>query len=109
MVLDVQHGSGPVYEVMNASLVRGGLGEISNRPIPAGWVTSTGSLSGGSTFLFDMPIVWGQPWDVTVGLLAWSDGTADTRLPQHGAPYRSGTVRCQRRADVVLLRGRRRR
>lgn len=78
MVLDVQHGSGPVYEVMNASLVRGGLGKISNRSVPSGWVTSPGSLSGGSAFLFDMPIVWGQPWDVTVGLLAWSYGTADT-------------------------------
>jgi hypothetical protein len=58
---------------------RGELGQISNRPLPAGWVTSTGSLSGGSTFFsLDEALVWGQSWDVKVGLLAWSYGTADS-------------------------------
>ena len=27
-----------------------------------------------------MPIVWGQPWDLKVGLLAWSYGTADNQF-----------------------------
>jgi len=76
--LDVQHLGGPVYELMNAHVRRGGLGTISNNPPPAGWVTSTGSLSGGSTFAIDMPMVWGQPWDLKVGLLAWAYGTADS-------------------------------
>ena len=49
-VLDVKHGSGPVFEVMNAHVRRGGLGTITNATPPAGWVTSTGSLSGSSAF-----------------------------------------------------------
>ena len=79
MVLDVQQGTGPVFEVMNASVRRGGMGRMSGNSPPAGWVTSMGSLAGGSTFYsFNLPIVWGQPWDVKVGLLAWSYGTADS-------------------------------
>ena len=80
-VLDVQQGSGPVYEVMNAHARRGDPPTIRNSPPPAGWTSSTGSLSGGSVFYsLDLPIVWGTPWDVTVGLLAWSYGTADAQL-----------------------------
>jgi len=80
-VLDVQQGNGPVFQVMNANVTRGGLGTISNATPPAGWVTSTGSLSGGSTFYsVALPMVWGQPWDVKVGLLAWSYGTADNQF-----------------------------
>ncbi len=81
MVLDMQHQGGPVYEVMNASVRRGGIGKISNGPPPAGWVTSTGSLSGGSTFLsLEFPISWGQAWDLKVGLLVWAYGTADSNF-----------------------------
>ena len=80
-VLDVQHGNGPVYEVMNAHVRRGGLGTISNSPPPAGWATGTGTLSGGSVFYSALlPLVWGQPWDVKAGLLAWSYGTADNQF-----------------------------
>jgi hypothetical protein len=79
-VLDVQHQGGPVFELMNAHVRRGGLGTISGNPPPAGWVTSMGSLSGGSTVEIDMPMVWGQPWDLKVGLLAWAYGTADTNF-----------------------------
>lgn len=79
VVLNLQHDGGRVSEVMNASVRRGETGLVSNRPPPAGWVTSTGSLSGGSTFFsLDEAIVWGQPWDLRLGLLAWSYGTADT-------------------------------
>jgi hypothetical protein len=78
-VLDVKQGNGPVFEVLNAHVRRGGLGTISNTTPPAGWSTSTGSLSGGSVFYSPaLPMVWGQPWDVKVGLLAWSYGTADS-------------------------------
>jgi len=77
-VLDLQHQGGPVYELLNAHVRRGGLGIISGNPPPAGWVTSTGSLSGGSTVEIELPMVWGQPWDLKVGLLAWAYGTADT-------------------------------
>lgn len=80
-VLDVQQGNGPVFEVMNANVSRGGLGTISNATPPAGWATNTGSLSGGSLFYsVALPMVWGQPWDVKVGLLAWSYGTADNQF-----------------------------
>lgn len=81
MVLDMQHQNGLVYQVLNATVRRGGIGTISNRPLPAGWVTSTGSLSGASTFFsFDFPINWGQAWDLKVGLLAWAYGSADSNF-----------------------------
>lgn len=80
-VLDVQHNSGPVFEVFNATVRRGGLGRISNSPPPPGWLTGTGSLSGRSTFYsVEFPITWGQAWDVKVGLLAFAYGTADTEF-----------------------------
>jgi len=81
MVLDLQHQGGPTYQVLNATVRRGGIGTISNRPLPAGWTTSQGSLTGGSTFFArDFPIVWGQAWDVKVGLVAWAYGTADSNF-----------------------------
>lgn len=80
-VLDVQQNAGPVYEVMNAHVGRGGLGTISNSPPPAGWSTSTGSLGGASTFFsVDLPMTWGTAWDVKVGLMAWAYGTADANF-----------------------------
>jgi len=81
MALDLQHQGGPTYELMNATVRRGGIGTISNRPLPAGWTTSEGSLIGGSTvYARDFPMVWGQPWDVEVGLVAWAYGTADSNF-----------------------------
>ena len=81
MTLDMQHQGGPTFQVLNATVRRGGLGTISNRPLPTGWTTSTGSLSGGSTFMsLEFPINWGQPWDIKVGLMAWAYGTADSNF-----------------------------
>lgn len=80
-VLDIQQQGGPVFEIFNASVARGGIGTISGNPPPSGWATSMGSLSGASTFYsLDLPMNWGQPWDVSVGLLAWAYGTADTNF-----------------------------
>jgi hypothetical protein len=40
-----------------------------------------GSLIGGSTFYsLDLPMNWGQAWDVKVGLLVWAYGTADNNF-----------------------------
>jgi hypothetical protein len=81
MVLDIQHQGGPNYEILNAHARRGELGTISNGAPPAGWSTSMGSLIGGSTFYsLDLPMNWGQAWDVKVGLLAWAYGTADSNF-----------------------------
>ena len=81
MVLDVRQQNGPVREVMNAHVRRGDLGIISGNPPPAGWATSAGSLSGAGTFFsLDLPMNWGQPWDLSVGLLAWAYGTADANF-----------------------------
>ena len=81
MALDLQHQGGPTYEVLNATVRRGGIGTISNGPPPAGWTTSAGSLVGGSTvFARDFPMVWGQAWDVKVGLVAWAYGTSDSNF-----------------------------
>ena len=80
VVLDVQHNAGPVYEVMNANVARGGIGTISNG-LPAGWTTSMGSLGGSSSFFsLDLPMTWGTAWDLKVGLLAFAYGTADANF-----------------------------
>jgi hypothetical protein len=55
---------------------RGDLGTIGGT-VPAGWTTSTGSLSGESIFYsMDLPIFWGQSFDMTVGLVATAYGEA---------------------------------
>ena len=80
VVLDVQHNAGPVYEVLNAQVGRGGIGTISNG-LPAGWTTSQGSLGGSSTFFSDdLPMTWGTAWDLKVGLMAFAYGTADANF-----------------------------
>lgn len=80
-VLDIQQQNGPVYEILNAHGRRGEFGTISNSPPPLGWTTSTGSLSGGSSFYsLELPMNWGQAWDIKVGLLAWAYGTADSNF-----------------------------
>lgn len=77
-VLDLQQNGGPTYELMNAHNTRGSSGTISNGAPPSGWTSSTGSLSGSSTFFSVLlPITWGTQWSVKAGLLAWSYGTAD--------------------------------
>jgi hypothetical protein len=79
MVLDIQQQNGPVSEILNAHTRRGGTSTISNGTPPAGWTRGIGSLSGTSTFFSpDLPMNWGKPWDVKVGLLAWADGQADS-------------------------------
>jgi hypothetical protein len=78
-VLDVQQDNGPVYGLLNASIRRGETGTINNGAPPAGWTTSMGSLAGGSTFYsLDLPMVWGQAFDLSVGLMAFAYGTADS-------------------------------
>ncbi|RZL35125.1 MAG: PEP-CTERM sorting domain-containing protein [Rubrivivax sp.] len=80
-VLDVQHQGGPVYEVMNAHTRRGGVSTISNGPPGAGWTTGPGLLDGAGSFeIKDFPMVWGQPWEVSVGLLSWAYGSADANF-----------------------------
>ncbi|PZP32013.1 MAG: hypothetical protein DI603_11170 [Roseateles depolymerans] len=65
----------PVQYGWNLSLTRGSTGRIQNTTPPPGWTTSTGYLSGASTFYsFDLPMVWGQSWDLTVGLIASAYG-----------------------------------
>ena len=79
VVLDVKHGAGATEQLLNATVRRGSMGTISGNPPPAGWLTGIGSLSGGSTFYSrEYSIIWGQAWDVEVGLLAWAYGSADS-------------------------------
>lgn len=81
VVLDVQHNAGPVYQVLNANVARGGIGTISGSAPPAGWTTSMGSLGGSSSFFsLDLPMTWGTAWDLKVGLMAWAYGTADANF-----------------------------
>jgi hypothetical protein len=82
MALDLQQQGGPVYEIVNAHLYRGAAATISGATPGPGWTTTVGSsLSGGGTFYsLDLPMNWGQAWDIKVGLLAWAYGTADTNF-----------------------------
>ena len=78
VALLVQQNTGPVYSVMNAQARRGEVGRIQNGLPLAGWTVGIGSVSGGSTFYsFDLPMTWGQSFDLKVGLLAFAYGTAD--------------------------------
>ena len=77
--LSLQMDNGPVYGVVGATVTRGGLGIVNGGGPPAGWTTSTGALSGSSTFdSLLLPVTVGQSWDLRVGLLGWAYGTADT-------------------------------
>ncbi|MCE4556682.1 PEP-CTERM sorting domain-containing protein [Pelomonas cellulosilytica] len=65
----------PVKYGWSAQLTRGSTGFFSYRLVPDGWTTTPGMLSGSSTFYSeDLPIVWGQSWDLTVGLVASAYG-----------------------------------
>jgi hypothetical protein len=71
------NSNSPVEFGWNLSTGRGTLGKIQNGTPPAGWKSDLGFLSGESTFnSFDLPIIWGQSWDLTVGLVATSFGQA---------------------------------
>jgi hypothetical protein len=74
----LQNNVGP-YQVATATVTRGGLGTVSNGSPPTGWTTSTGALSGSSTFdSLLLPVTVGQFWQLQVGLIGWAYGTADT-------------------------------
>jgi probable HAF family extracellular repeat protein len=71
--LQVQSGDPAIFSAIDGS--------------PAGWTLGVGSISGAGTFgstvhvpFFgdvDLPMNWGSPWDLTVGLLAQSQHTAN--------------------------------
>jgi hypothetical protein len=77
-VLDLQQQGGPVYSVFSAGAARGAAGYLFNLggPVP-GWTVGTGSISGSSIFSIELPVDLAQPWDIKVGLLAWTNGSAD--------------------------------
>ena len=76
--LEFQHQDGPWYAPFSALQYRGSTGLVNNGAPPAGWTTSTGLLTGsGTVYSQQMPINWGQAWDINVALFAWAYGTAD--------------------------------
>jgi hypothetical protein len=76
--LEFQHQNGSWFAPFSALQYRGSIGKINYGTPLDGWTTETGSLSGSSTFTtLEMPINWGQAWDINVGLFAWAYGTAD--------------------------------
>jgi hypothetical protein len=79
--LDLQQNTGPIYEIMNATVRRGSSPTVKNGAPPAGWTAATGSLSGGSTFFsLLLPMTWGTQWQLKVGLLSWAYGTSETQF-----------------------------
>jgi hypothetical protein len=76
--LSFEHGGIPGYILATLDVIRGSVGTVNNGAAPAGWLATTGSLSGAGSFLsLELPIVWGQAWEATFGLMTWAYGTAD--------------------------------
>jgi hypothetical protein len=70
--------NGAVFDVVTAALNQGALGTV-NSSLPAGWTTSTGMLSGSSTVgSVLLPVTVGQSWQLRVGLIGWTQATADS-------------------------------
>jgi PEP-CTERM motif len=76
----VQQDAQPIYEVMNATVRRGGLPTITNREPPVGWTSGIGSLTGGSVFSILLPMSWGTQWQLQAGLLSFAYGSAETNF-----------------------------
>ncbi|MFA5984340.1 MAG: hypothetical protein WC782_10015 [Methylococcaceae bacterium] len=77
-VLALQQHNGPIYRVFTAHGRRGELSSIFNATAPSGWTTDKGSLLGKSRFYsVELPITWGQAWDLKAGLYISADGMAD--------------------------------
>lgn len=81
-VLAIQQQSGPIYQIFSADVLRGSAPTINGvSTLPAGWTGSTGSLSGSGTFESLMiPIVWGQAFDFTAGMLVFAYGESDAEF-----------------------------
>jgi hypothetical protein len=86
--LSLRQSTGPVYDLGRVSANGGELGVV--RAIDSdtsGWVLGAGAVMGAGVFgstvhvpFFgdvDLPMVWGSPWEVQVGLLATIFRTAD--------------------------------
>ncbi|PZP29037.1 MAG: hypothetical protein DI603_17630 [Roseateles depolymerans] len=78
--LAFQHEGGPIYGIAQAYTRRGELGTATSvgHPLP-GWTGAVGSVSGGGfvdtlDILLPFPIVFGQPWELTLGLAARAYG-----------------------------------
>jgi len=79
-LLAFQHDGGPVYFAAQAYARRGEMGTATAAagPLP-GWTGGVGTVSGGGTvdtldFLLPFPVVFGQPWELTLGLAARAYG-----------------------------------
>ncbi len=86
--LDIQQDGGPVYDLGRLGALTGDLGTFSAIDgSPSTWVLGPASVAGAGTFgstihvpFFgdvDLPMVWGNPWNLTVGLLAQTNRSAD--------------------------------
>ncbi|OYU73382.1 MAG: hypothetical protein CFE45_37465 [Burkholderiales bacterium PBB5] len=86
--LNLRQGSGPVLGLGRLGVQAGDPGTFSAIDgAVGGWALGTGSASGAGLFgstihvpFFgdvDLPMTWGSPWEVTVGLLAQSAHTSD--------------------------------
>lgn len=65
----------PVKYGWSGQVYRGSKGFFNYGLVPDGWTTTPGFLSGSSSFVTeDLPIVWGQSWDLTVGLNTTANG-----------------------------------
>jgi hypothetical protein len=86
--LNLQQATGPVFGLGRVGTLGSALGTVTAIDIDIStWTLGTGSVSGAGDFgstvhvpFFgdvDLPMVWGSPWDVQVGLLATIYRTAD--------------------------------
>ena len=86
--LNLRQATGPVYGLGRLGAPGQGVGTFSAIDSdPSGWTLGFGSVSGAGLFgttnhvpFFgdvDLPMVWGAPWEVQVGLLAMTGRTGD--------------------------------
>lgn len=86
--LGLRQSAGPVVTLGRLSVLPNAPAQFSAIDASsAGWTLGSGSLSGAGSFGstvhvpffgdIDLPMVWGDPWDVEVGLMALSALTAD--------------------------------
>jgi len=84
--LAFQHDGGPVYGAASAYVRRGVVGTTNafGNPMP-GWVGGVGTVSGAGTVntmdvLLPFPVVFGQPWELKLGLAARAYGESSAEF-----------------------------
>lgn len=89
--LHIAHAGGGTLRIVGVDVGAGGTGVLNSRDgTNAGFVAGVGSIAGAGTFTsavqdglgntYDLPIVWGQPFELKAGLLALVFGNGNSNF-----------------------------